>query len=79
LKRSTAFASSVADPETMERAMREDSDKLRRQFDDSAKDIALVTAEIRRRVKRGKWMTGLLLVTIVLWLAWPWIRAALVH
>lgn len=79
LKRSTAFASSVADPEAMERALREDSDQLRRQFDDSAKDIALVTAEIRRRVKRGKWMTGLLLVLIVLWVAWPWIRAALVH
>jgi hypothetical protein len=66
MRASGAVEASLADPERLTRDMAQ-----------LEQDMALITGERRRELAKAKWVTGVVVLLMLLAVAWPWIRRLL--
>lgn len=78
MKRAGALAARLDEPDAMETALAH-PEQMEQAMAQMNADMALITAEHRRRVKKQRWMLALFLPLPVLLMAWPWIMRLLKH
>ncbi|WEN15057.1 hypothetical protein PY254_17800 [Rhodanobacter sp. AS-Z3] len=76
IKRAQTFTSHLQEPGAMEAALA-DPEQMERAMAQMDRDMAMITATRKNQLKKQRWMLALLLLSVLLVVAWPWLARLL--